>query len=190
MAPPPLRGPSSRTLLDMEWHYPTYTPEEKASDGRSSSVAVRRALPLEEVWPILAGEDRRPLLVLRECLTCTGTDDALLTKNADNEKTMLLSQWFRCVKVAPDVLEEDHPFHALFEEKDPAHLFVARFDGSGRVDLDGQQSRTELWKVMGTLLKTEYAKKHEKPLKKLFGLMGDLDNLDDRGGRRLDSDRD
>jgi len=174
----------------MRWHYPDWRPEPGPVSEHSSSVAAKRALPLEEVFPILSGEDRRPLLVLRECLTCTGTDDALLTKSVDNEKTMLMSQWFRCVKLPPAVLEEDHAFHALFPGDGPAHLFVARWDGSARRDLDGQQSRTELWGVMADLLKSEYAKKADPALKSLFSLMDKLDAVDDRiaelQGRRGD----
>ena len=132
----------------------------------------------------------RPLLVLRECLHCTGTDDALLTRQADNEKTMLLSRWFHCVKLPPDVLDDDHPFRNLFhadpqdgdEDGAPgaAHLFVARHDGSGRIDLDGAQSRTELWEAMGELLSSEYAKKTDRALKELLRTLDKYDVLDER----------
>ena len=126
---------------------------------------------------MIAGEDPRPLLVLRECLTCTGTDDALLTRQTDNEKTMLMSRWFHCVKIAPGVLDEDHAFKNLFTGDAPAHLFLARADGSSRMELDGAQSRTELWGVMSALLDLEYRDKPDKALKKLYRV---LDGFDDR----------
>jgi hypothetical protein len=146
--------------------------------GDSVSVAEKRALPLAEAFAQIAGDDRRPLLVLRECLTCTGTDDALMTRQADNEKTMLMSRWFHCVKLPPAVLEEDHPFHALFPGDDAGHLFLARANGEGRHDLSGEQSRTELWGAMEKLLKSEYKDKYGAALKKLFDVLDEYDTLD------------
>ena len=118
------------------------------------------------------------MLVLRECTTCTGTDDALLTRKADNEKTMLMSRWFHCVKLPADVLDADHPFRNLFPEKDPSHLFVADVRGGKRFDLAGDQSRTELWSVMEKTLEAEYAKGHDKVLKELFAVLDEYDELD------------
>ena len=168
------RGPSARAQLAIAWEHPVdvaaaaSAADAGAEAGRSRSVQARRALEPDQAFARLAGEDRRPLLVLRECLTCTGTDDALLTREADNEKTMLLSRWFHCVKLPPDVLEEDHPFHRLFEGDDPGHLFVSRWNGDERVDLRGDQSRTELWDLMNTRLAADYGKVPKKPLKQLF----------------------
>ncbi len=93
---------------------------------------------------------------------------------------MLLSRWFHCVKLPPDVLDEEHPFKNLFPGEESAHLFVARCDGEGRLDLNGAQSRTELWDVMGALLKTEYSQKADKPLKQLLRILGEYDALDAR----------
>ena len=160
--------------LGIRWKYPGYIApidETAAKEGKDRSLSMRRkeALLAGEAFAYLSGEDRRPLLVLRECTTCTGTEDALMTKGADNEKTMLMSRWFHCVKLPPDVLKEGHPFHALFAGDDPAHLFVARWDGSQRRDLTGAQSRTELWGVMGDILASEYQKKPDKALQKPEG---------------------
>jgi len=191
------RGPTSRVELSITWEYPVF--EAKAEEGAGTrSVGQRAALEAPEAFAAIAGDDPRPLLVLRECLYCTGTDDALLTRQADNEKTMLLSRWFHCVKLPPDVLAEDHPFRNLFHSAPStdgangteregeigspgeAHLFVARTDGSGRIDLDGAQSRTELWAAMGALLSSEYAKKTDRPLKELLRLLDKYDVLDER----------
>jgi hypothetical protein len=107
------RGPSAQELLEIDWKYPVFKAEAKlADDGRTVAGTVQRALPLERAVAYLAGEDPRPLLVLRECLVCNGTDKALLGAEADNEKTVLLTRWFHCVKLPVDVmLKEDHPFH-------------------------------------------------------------------------------
>ena len=75
--------------------------EARTIGEHSRSVETKRTLPPEEAYAMLAGEDHRPLLVLRECMTCNGTDDALMTRKADNERTMLLSRWFHCVKLPP-----------------------------------------------------------------------------------------
>lgn len=147
-------------------------------DDRTRAVQARKALSREEAVAAIAGDDPRPLLVLRECFTCSGTDDALLTRQADNERTLLMSRWFHCVKLPPDVLAADHPFRALFADENPGHLFVARADGAERMDLDGQQSRTELWKIMGARLKGDYESSFEPSLKKLLRILEDYDKVD------------
>lgn len=171
------RGPTSRVELKIAWDFPVHM-EKKSEDGRSSAVQVRRALALEQAFESVAGEDRRPLLVMRECFKCNGTDDALMTRQQDNERTLLMSRWFHCVKLPPDVLEEDHPFHALFGESKPGHLFFARWDGSQRKDLTGQQSRTELWSLMESYLASEYALRADASLKPLLALLDRFDRID------------
>ena len=173
------RGPTSRAVLDIAWDSPVYQPTvTEAADGRSRSVQAKNALATPEAFAFIAKEDPRPLLVLRECLTCTGTDDALLTKQADNEKTMLMSRWFHCVKVSPAVLEENDWLANLFPGDDPSHLFVARPDGSGRIDLAGDQSRTELWDSMEALLSSEYKDEPKGSLKGLLRLLDEFDEVD------------
>lgn len=120
------------------------------------------------------------MLVLRECTSCKGTDDALMTRQADNEKTLLLSRWFHCVRLPEDVVAADHPFHALFAGDAPPHLFLAAHDGTGRLDLDGQQSRAQLWEAMDTLLAASYADRYAPALKELSSLLDRLDAVDQR----------
>jgi len=141
---------------------------------------VRHALSAQEALAVIAGNDARPLLVLRECLVCNGTDNALLTPGGDNEKTLLLSRWFHCVKLPPDVTSPDHPFHSLFEGKDPEHLFVAAWDGSERVPLESDTSRTALWTAMTTVLTTQYKKDPAVSLKQIAQVLDKLDILDVR----------
>jgi hypothetical protein len=176
------RGPSARTFLRIEWDYPVYAPKQsETDDGRTRAKVARRALSREEAIKYIAGDDPRPLLVLRECKVCNGTDEALLKGGIDNEKTFLLSRWFHCVKLPVDVMEEDHPFHALFvQEKSPEHLFVCAIDGTDHDPLESQTSRTELWKSMRALLAKEYKKKPEVALKTIAKLMDKLDVADER----------
>jgi hypothetical protein len=155
-----------------------YVEKIAAEDGKTVAKRARRALTAAEAFTYLAGDDRRPLLVLRECLKCNGTDDALMTRKQDNERTLLMSRWFHCIKLPPDVLAEDHPFHALFAAEKPGHLFFARWDGSSRKDLTGQQSRAELWDLMQSYLASEYEKKIDASLKELISLLDRFDRID------------
>lgn len=179
--PPPTtpRGPTARELLKIEWDYPVYAPAKKESDGSTAKVA-RRALSREEAIRYIAGDDPRPLLVLRECKVCNGTDEALLKGGADNERTFLLSAWFHCVKLPVDVLEEDHPFHNLFTEKQPEHLFVCSVDGTNHDPLESQTSRRELWESLRGELGRAYKKKTDSSLKRIAKLLDEMDLTDSR----------
>jgi hypothetical protein len=179
--PPDLRGPTSLSMLTIDWDFPVYkAPAQADSTGGSSATMLRAALPRTTAFDYLGSSDPRPLLVLRECTTCSGTDDALLSTSENNEKTFLLSRWFHCVKLSPDVLEENHPFRNTFVEEEPPHLFVASRDGTHMVALRGDQSRAELWGAMSDVLDREYEKDADRALKQLFGVLNDYDRVDDR----------
>lgn len=174
------RGPSSKRYLKMTWDYPVYKSPESTSTGGTQGRQVRKALTREEAVKYIAGDDPRPLLILRECKVCNGTDDALLKTGNDNEKTFLLAAWFHCVKLPVDVMEENHPFHNMFTQDQPEHLFVCTIDGKKHQALESQTSRTELWKSMHGLLDSEYKKSPEASLKKITSLLGKLDEQDAR----------
>lgn len=180
--PPPVtfRGPTAKGLLGIDWEYPIYVPPEEAGTERSAAKAIRRALSREEALKVIAGDDPRPLLVLRECKVCNGTDEALLKGGIENEQTFLMARWFHCVKLPVDVLEEDHPFHNLFVQEQPEHLFISSPDGSNHDPLESQTSRTELWKSMRELLGREYKAKPESSLKRIGRLLDGLDEVDSR----------
>lgn len=173
------RGPSARGVLKIAWEFPTYKVEEKATDG-STARRLRKALTAEEAFRVIAGTDPRPLLVLRECKTCNGTDDALLSKGADNERTSLMSTWFHCVKLPVDVLQPDHPFYELFGHDDVEHLFVALPNGSSKIKLQSDTSRTELWAAMGQLLSASYKKDTQPVIKQVRKTLDRMDVLDTR----------
>jgi len=154
-------------------------PKPKA--GPEQTIAIsRRALPLEEALVIIRGNDPRPLLVMRECARCTGTEDALLTRMVDNERTFLMSRWFHCVKLPPAVIEPEHPFHNLFPGEKPPHLFVSQADGSLRHDLVGGHSQRELWAAMGESLASAYRDDPDRALAKLSKMLDRFDELDER----------
>lgn len=118
--------------------------------------------------------------MLRECRVCNGTDEALLKGGGDNELTFLLARLFHCVKLPVDVMEEDHPFHVLFTQKQPEHLFICAPDGSGHDPLESQTSRKELWDSMRKMVASEYEGKLDRSLKDLAKLMNELDLVDAR----------
>ncbi|MHC4263849.1 MAG: hypothetical protein ACYSWX_15100 [Planctomycetota bacterium] len=124
------------------------------------------ALSRSDALEYIAGEDPRPLLVLRECVTCNGTDEALLKSGEENERTFLLARWFHCVKLPTDVLEESHPFHGLFLEKGVEHLFVSTRDGANHQPLE--------------VLDESYEGKPSKVVKSVINELDDLDDLDER----------
>lgn len=179
MTPTTRRGPSSRNYVKIDWEYPVYSEETEATEG-THARKQRRALSAEEAYAYIAGDDPRPLLVIRECKVCNGTDRALLSKRADNERTQLLARWFRCVKLPQDVRDENHPFYQLFPKKDAEHLFVSSPDGTLRVGLESEGSRTELWASMLEVLKAEYKKKPTSALKKIAHCLDELDVVDER----------
>jgi hypothetical protein len=175
---PAARGPTSRTTLRIDWKHPT-GPAQVAADGeRTVASQARRALSAEDALALIAGDDPRPLIVLRECLACSGTEDALMSSKEDNERTYLMARWFHCVKLPPDVLEDDHPFRNLFPGEKPAHLFLALEDGRMRHDLEGEHSRRELWGAMEAALAATYAESHQAALSRLVRILDDLDEVD------------
>ena len=76
--------------------------------------------------------------------------------------------------------EEDHPFFVLFPQSDAEHLFVATRDGSKRVGLESEGSRTEIWKAMNKVIKAEYKQKADRSMKRVAMLLDDLDVVDQR----------
>jgi hypothetical protein len=155
----------------------------RGADGRTVAQQVERALPLEQAFALCTDGDPRPLLIVRECELCKGTDHAVLSRSLDNEQTVLLTQWFRCVKLPPNVLKDDHPFFNMFKrEKDGEripHLFFADADGSNRNELPGDQQQTELWKVMFEYLDRCYEESAKEALKDLRKLLSQYDMVDE-----------
>jgi hypothetical protein len=170
----------------LDWNFPVYTNSKQTAELAQSGTFVAerlRALPRDEAFRFVAGGDERPLLVLRECGFCKGSDDALLSTRFDNEKTVLLSKWFHVVKLPNHVLQEDHPFRNLFAESSPAHLFVATADGSTTHSLSGQQSQTELWNAMAEVLTDVYVDDPENRIQGMYRIFDQLDQLDEADER-------
>lgn len=172
------RETTSKRRLKVRWDYPVYKKEVK-SENDTVALSVDRALPRDEAFAYLAGKDRRPMLVMRECHSCVGTEAALFNNSQDNDKTMLFAKWFHNVKLPPDVMRDDHPFRNVFPPaSEPCHLFLASADGSNYVPLSGAQSQSDLWTAMQDLLRKEYENDPERAVDDLMKLLTQYDRLD------------
>jgi hypothetical protein len=172
------RGESVASLLKLKWDYPQHVTTDQPQRGTTYVKEARKALPREEALRVIAGDDPRPLLVLRECARCNKTDDALLTPGVDNEKIMFLARWFHCVRLPIDVVQEDHPFHELFPSDDSEHLFVTTLDGATKRPLESDTSRTELTNAMLAVLTESYTKDPANLHQQINPLNDQLDALD------------
>lgn len=191
----PSRGHSSKDVLTLEWDFAVLggsaSDDAVLEQGRSVAKAKKQALPRSQAFAEVAGDDPRPLLVMRECGWCEGSDDALLSSRFENEKTILLSRWFHAVKLPNHVLEADHSFRNLFDGEAPPHLFMATRDGELVVGLDGQQSQSELWDAMDDVMEHVYDVDAARNVKKAYKLLDQLDMFDedeDRLRERLDGE--
>lgn len=161
-----------------------WKPETAARGGDGQTVAkqVERALPLEQAFQLVTDGDPRPLLILRECELCKGTDHAILSRSLDNEQTVLLTHWFRCVKLPPNVLKDDHPFFNLFKREKQGdripHLFFCDPDGQHRMELPGDQGQSDLWETMFGYLERCYHEDAKAAIKELRQLLSQYDKLD------------
>jgi hypothetical protein len=178
------RGETSKKRLEIEWNFPVFAPdlEQTPADGRTSAGRARAALPRERALLEIRTASRRPLLVVRECGFCEGTDEALLSRRLNNEKTLLLAKWFHCVKLPNHVLDADHPFRNLFPGEHPPHLFLCRWDGSEVVAMDGQQTQSALWQTMQDLIERDHEEDAAKAVKGLLRCLDAYDSIDAREG--------
>jgi hypothetical protein len=176
------RQRTSKDRLKIKWDYPEVMKVETASaqvdDGMTAARSAMRALPREEALANVAGDDRRPLLVLRDCERCTGTDDAILADRVNNELTAMYARWFHCVRLPSAVLKADHTFAKLFDGKVPPHMFVCSHDGANLVPLGGRPGQTELWKAMLEVLEADYEGSAEEAAKDILKLLAKYDHLD------------
>ncbi|MCB9890432.1 MAG: hypothetical protein H6832_04665 [Planctomycetes bacterium] len=166
------RSDESKKRLRVRWTHPVPTSEE--------------SLDFETALAELRGNDPRPLLILRDCDFCKGKDHALLDRTLDNEKTLLFTQWYHCVKLDRRVVEKSHPWHAIFADEKPPHLLILSWDGSKRLELDGKQKQSRLWDVLSDILSDEYKKSPELAIK---AWQRHLDSFDTIISRRKELER-
>jgi len=171
------RHEESRRVLTIEWTHPAVL-EARAPQGPTSSEARMSALDFDTALARLTEKDRRPLVLLRECERCRGTEHALLSRTLDNERMQLLLRFFHCVKFRPNVLEPNHTFRNLFGESAPPHLMLLSADGKRRFVFDGNQEQRDLRDALESLLSAEYERPAEKAVDQIWNLMSRYDVLD------------
>jgi hypothetical protein len=164
------RGPSSGERLQIDWDYAV-----PAETGERTHVGV---LTYADAIAAIAGDDPRPLLVLRDCLACRGEDHAVLKHDKLNDGTYLLTRWFHCVKLPEHVTDYRHRFHALFDGEKPPHLFLCLADGTRRIDLSGGQSQTDTWKAMSTIARAAYSGSVDERNRGLVQMLDEYDRVD------------
>jgi hypothetical protein len=172
------RGHTSKERLKVDWLHPVPTVE------RSGPTQTSGPLPLQDALAQLWENDQRPLLVLRECGICKGTDDALLSRSLKNDRTLLITKWFRTVRMPAHVVEESHPFYRLFQSlantEGTPHVFLVAHPGADAVCFSGQQTQTQLWKAMTDVLAERYLKDANKAVKEWLSILDTFDTLDAR----------
>jgi len=181
----PTHGQTAKETMKLEWDYPIFGSKKlKISSpipgDKTVAARAERALIRVIAFIDVSKGDLRPLLVLRECKLCNGTDDALLSSYESNEDILMMAKWFHCVKLPPTVLDETHPYHNLFNEKHPPHLFVSKWDGTAHIPLEGDLSRGELTDNLYTMLGMTYDGKAKPRVKKLKKLLYLYDMLDEK----------
>ncbi len=172
---------TSKEILDLDWNYPVAHRFREAVRNHSGTSAefVEEALPKADAFLRINGEgNRKPLLVLRECVLCKGSEHALFDRRLSNEKTKLLCQWFYCVKLPPKVLDQKHPFRKLFKEKHPPHLFISTWDGKNVVEFSGRQTQSQLQQKMVKLIRQAYEKKPAPAIKAMLRFLSEFDKHD------------
>lgn len=172
------RRRTSKERLKIKWDFPASIEIKQEDDGHTVARAQMYALSLEEAFARISGDDDRPLLIVRECGRCKGTDDALLSRSLDNEKTLVMTRWFHCVKLMHHVVEDNHTYAKMFEGKRPPHLFLASADGTNMAPLPGDQSQSDLWKAMDRVIAREYEGNSKQATKDIFKVLATYDQLD------------
>lgn len=172
------RGETAKDRLRVDWLHPV--PPARAAVGTQAAGP----LPLNEALAVLWESDPRPLLVLRECNQCTGSDDALLSRSLKNDRTLLMTKWFRTVRLPQHVVESTHPFYRLFQTLANAHgtphVFLLAHPGADPVCFSGAQTQTQLWKAMFDVIGQRYLKDPAKALKEWLSVLDAYDTIDAR----------
>jgi hypothetical protein len=173
------RGATSKDRLFVDWFHPV--PPKRSAEETSAAGPLPMKDALELMW---TDSDQRPLLVLRECSKCKDSDEAVLHRALDNERTMLLMSWFRTVRLPAHVAENGHAFFNVFEghgfDGGWPHFFLLAHPGAEPVKFTATATPPQLWKGMTDVLEQRYAKNPQKALKAWLAQLDTFDRLDAR----------
>lgn len=170
------REATSKDRLRIDWRHPV--PPARDADKTSSAGA----LPLAEALQVLWENDERPLLVLRECHFCQDSDQALLSRSLNNDRTVLLTKWFRVVRLPMHVTEPGHPFFNVFAgyafKGQSPHFYLLSHPAARPVEFTGVQTQSSLWKGMASVLGERYGRDPNKAVKEWLNLLSEFDRFD------------
>ena len=175
---PMTRQATSKAILDVAWDFPVAPTAKKEAH---TYVPKARALNRAEALAVIASDDKRPLIVFRECAKCRGSEKALFTRRLKNEKTKLLLNWFHCVKLPPAVADAAHPFNSLFAIGGKhwyPHVFICNADGTNQVSFDGMQPQSTLQKELVKMIKLNYHKQPKPAIQAMLRFLSQFDMLD------------
>lgn len=135
----------------------------------------------------LRGADPRPLFVwVAKTPKADGADkeaddkdrlEDLIQRSLGNEKVQIASAWFNCVKLPEAVLDERHPYNALFAGKNPPRVVLASAEGK-RVEALGSPRHKLDWRDVVGVLAQDYKRSAEQAIKSLQKLLMDYDKID------------
>lgn len=183
------RERSARARLTWDWDYAKVVQVVAAQDD---TVAAPRshALAFDEAIARVAGDDRRPLLVLRECYLCGSDEESDIGRKLLNEKTTILARWFHCVRVSDAVRAPSHPLHSLFAGERSPHLVLCASDGSRFTTVFGEEPLSSVWQKMRGLLQDAYEGDVHEATSALLQSLSRFDYVDSMEaelGTRLDA---
>lgn len=163
----------SRLTYDWEYAKVIAPPPE----GNTVAPPRPRALPLAEAIARVAGADRRPFLILRECWRCGSSDESEIGRKMANEKTILLGKWFRCVRVSDAVRHADHPLHAIFAGAQAPHLVFGNSAGE-ITPVESGTPLSALWSIMRAHIAQAYDGDADAAVSELLAMLSLYDHLD------------
>ena len=159
------RGKTSTSRLNADWQAPILSAEKK--------------LELQEALKELRGEDPRPLLLLRDCDGCKNKEGDLLKRTLLDERLLLATGWFHCVRFSHDVVNPEHPFSVIFEHERHPHIAMASWDMKTFVQVP-RAGQKDVWKSMKRVIGKDYKKSPESAMKGLMKVLVEYDAIDDR----------
>ena len=137
------------------------------------------SLEQQEAIKHLRKDDPRPLLILRDCEGCANKEGDLLKRSLEDERFILGTGWFHCVRLPHEVVEDDNVLSCLFQGSIPPHIIVATWDAETIVPIN-RASAKEMWSGMERVLRKDYKKNAGKAMKGLQRLLVDYDKVDGR----------
>lgn len=182
---PMTRQSTAKSILAVEWDCPVAT--RFTADSNQTRASEHYAWPAAKAFAKIAGDDPRPLLVLRECNACRGTEHAVFSRRLNNERTQLLLNWFHCVKLPEQVQAKNHPFHNVFAHPSGyrAHLFLSTADGKNKILFTGAQPQSLMQRGLEKTIAIAYKKKPKAALKAMLRYLSELDMHDLRESELL-----